>query len=718
MAGRDRFLSTSWYRVAGLKLRLREHVTTRMHRYRGQLWYVIGDGVRNRVHRVSPSGYMLVAAMDGTRTLDSLWSDAAVSLGEQAATQDQVIELLGQLHSNDLIAADVTPESRDLFERQDKANRSTFVQWLLNPLAMRFPLLDPNEFLTRTLPFVRPFLGRLAGIVWLAVVLTAVVLAGQHWTDLTQNVDDRVLEPGNLLLIAGLYPVIKLLHEFGHGYTTRAHGGECHELGVMLLVLLPMPYVEVSSAAGFRSKWTRCLVGAAGIMVELFIAAVALFVWLTIEPGFARAVAFNVMLTASVSSLLFNGNPLLRYDGYYVLSDLIEVPNLATRGRQYWSHLMRRYAFGTKDMEDFAATRGERIWFISYLPIATAYRLSVTVGIALFLMGKYLAVGVLLALWGVTMGILLPVGKGLWSVISSPAYLRNRFRALSVCCGLAVVAIAFLFQLPMPLHTTADGVVWLADDAFVRAGADGFVTAVRTTPGSLVSRGDIVVESVDPDLAAQVKLLLAKETELVAKLDSVRFTDRITAYVTEAELSAVRAERSRDEHQAALLTMRADRDGVFTMPDPDDAPGRYLKRGDTVAYVLPRGGATTIRTVITQQDIDLVRNHAVSTRIILSDGRNQPIDVIAVRQVPGGQNQLPNAALGPSGGGDNTVDPHDDHGMKTLNHVFQVDLDLTTPVPNAGFGGRAFIRFDHRWEPLGWQIWRRARQLLLSRVEI
>ncbi len=718
MAASERFLSMSWYRVAGLKPRLREHVTVRMHRYRGQLWYVIGDGIRNRVHRVSPAGYMLVASMDGTRTLDSLWSDAAISLGEQAASQDEVIQLLGQLHSNDLIAGDVPPESRELFERQDQATRSKVLQWLMNPLAMRFSLIDPNNFLTRTLPFVRPLVGRLGGILWLLAVLPALVLAAVHWSELTENIDDRVLPPSNLLLIAAIYPVIKLLHELGHGYTTKAHGGDVHELGVMLLVLLPMPYVEVSSAAGFRSKWTRCLVGAAGIMVELFIAALALYVWLAVEPGFVRAIVFNVMLTASVSSVLFNGNPLLRYDGYYVLADAIEVPNLALRGRQYWSYLMRRYAFRTEGLTDYPATRGERFWFLFYIPLATIYRITVVVGIALFLMAKYLAAGVILALWGITTGILLPVGKGLWSVLSSPVYLRNRLRAVSVSFGATAVAVVVLFRLPMPLHTTTEGVVWLDDNAVVRAGADGFVTAVLATPGSAVTRGQILIESVDPDLAAQVTYLGAKEAELGAKLDSVRFSDLVTAYVTEAELNAVRVERKRDETQVALLRIRAGIDGIFVMADPGDAPGSFFKRGDTVAYVLPQSGASTIRATITQDDIDLVRGHARSVRIILADRRDLPIDVRAVREVPAGQGKLPTAALGSTGGGDTMVDPRDEHGMTTLNRVFQVDLELAAPVPNAGFGGRAYIRFDHQLEPLGWQLWRRARQLLLSRVEI
>ena len=717
MAASERFLSPSWYRVATLKPRLRENLTVRMHRYRGQLWYVIGDGVRNRVHRLSPAAYVLVASMDGTRTLDSLWTDAAVTLGEQAPSQEQVIELLGQLHGNDLIAGDVPPDVRDLFDRQNKINRNKALQWVMNPLALRFPLIDPDRFLTWSLPAVRWLFSRFGVALWLATVVPALVLAARFWPELTENVSDRVLGAGNLLLIAAIYPVIKLLHELGHGYTTKAHGGDVHELGVMLLVLLPVPYVEVSAAAGFRSKWTRCAVGAAGIMVELFIAALAMFTWLLVEPGLVRALAFNVMLTASVSSLLFNGNPLLRYDGYYILADAIEVPNLALRGRQYWLYLLRRYVFRVQNMRAFSATPGERAWFIGYVPVATIYRLTVTFGIALFLMAQYRAVGVALALWGLATGVLVPIGRGLWSLLSSPEYMRHRVRLVTLSGAAVTAVVLLLLRVPLPLHTGAEGVVWLSDDAILRAGTDGFVTRVQAAPGNVVTRGQVLIDSADPELVAQLRTLRGKETELTAKLDSVRFSDRVDAIVTEAELKAVRTERALAERRTALLQVRAGADGVLALADPDDLPGRFVKRGEVLGYVLPASGARTIRATVAQDDIDLVRSHVRSTRIMLADGLDRPLDVAVVREVSTGSDRLPSAALGSVGGGAIAVDPRDDHGMTTLNRVFQFDLQLAEPLARAGFGGRAYVRFDHEWEPLGWQVWRRLRQLLLSRVE-
>jgi putative peptide zinc metalloprotease protein len=280
------------------------------------------------------------------------------------------------------------------------------------------------------------------------------------------------------------------------------------------------------------------------------------------------------------------------------------------------------------------------------------------------------------------------------------------------------VGLAVLFWLPAPLHTDAEGIVWLPDDAVVRAGTDGFIHEVRAVSGTVVTRGQTVVESIDPELTTRVTVLRARETELTAKLDAVRFSDRVEAVVTETELSAVRTERAREEHRAALLTARAGADGVFVMPSAADMPGRFVKRGDILGYTLPRDGARIVRATVSQEDIDLVRHNARQARIKLADHMDQGIAVRSIREVPAGKDQLPGSALGSGGGGATMVDPRDEHGLTALNRVFQIDLELSEPVPEAGYRGRAHVRFDHAWEPIGDQLWRRMRQLLLSRVEI
>jgi putative peptide zinc metalloprotease protein len=227
-----------------------------------------------------------------------------------------------------------------------------------------------------------------------------------------------------------------------------------------------------------------------------------------------------------------------------------------------------------------------------------------------------------------------------------------------------------------------------------------------------------VIESVDPDLATEVATLRGRETELTAKLDAVRFSDRVEATVTEAELTSVRTDLSQKQYFASKLKAQAETNGVFVMQKPDDAPGRFNNRGDILGYVLPQEGARIVRAAVSQENIDLVRHHVRDARIKLADRLGRPIEVRSIKEVPGGKDQLPSAAIGTEGGGSTMVDPRDTHGLTALNRVFLVDLELASPVPDAGFGGRAYVRFDHDWEPLGEQLWRRARQLLLSRVEI
>jgi putative peptide zinc metalloprotease protein len=194
-------------------------------------------------------------------------------------------------------------------------------------------------------------------------------------------------------------------------------------MGIMLLVLTPIPYVDASSASAFREKRKRVLVGGFGMIVELFVASLALFLWINAEPGTFRAILYNIVLIASVSTVLFNGNPLLRYDAYYILADLLEIPNLGTRGMQYMSYLLQRYLFGVPDLDPPLSTSGERFWFVTYTVASFIYRIFIYAAIILFIAGKFFVVGMLMAAWAVVTMIILPAGKSIKFLAScAPEY--------------------------------------------------------------------------------------------------------------------------------------------------------------------------------------------------------------------------------------------------------------------------------------------------------
>jgi putative peptide zinc metalloprotease protein len=712
------FLSSSWYRVARRRPKLRDHTSVHRHRYRGSIWYVVQDHATGRVHRLSPAGYMIVAAMDGVRTVDQLWHEVGANLTEEAPSQNDVIQLLGELNASDLLQTEVMPDSSALVERAARAGRSGWLGNVLYPLALRIPFWHPDRFFERTRPLANWLFGSPGTILWLLVVLPALLLTAQHWQELGAGASDRVLAADNIVPLALIYLLLKAMHEFGHGFAVKAFGGAVHEFGVMILVFAPLPYVDASAASGFRSKWRRALVGAAGMIVEVFFAALALYVWLAVEPGVVRALAFDAMVVAGVSTLVFNGNPLLRYDGYYILADLLEIPNLAQRATRYWGYLVDRYVFRTDGLKDFVATDGERIWLLLYAPAAFLYRQAVMLTIAVFIASQYLAVGVAIAVWCLLTGIALPIGKALWLVLASPRLHRNRSRAVTATFGSILGAAIVLFLIPAPFYTTTEGVVWLPENAVVRAGTDGFLRALLVEPGKIVTAGEALVESEEPAFKAELEILRARVGELETRLATERFADRSRSEITTTELGQARAELATATGRAERLIVRSHSDGAFAVMKPQDLPGRFLREGQQIGYVLPTG-SRMVRATIRQDDIDLVRYRLRSTVVKLAERLDATLPAEIVREVPAGRDDLPSKALGGTGGGALAVDPGDPQGTKTLQRVFQVDIALPeNAAAAAAFGSRAYVRFNHDWEPAGLQIWRRMRQLLLSRLQL
>jgi putative peptide zinc metalloprotease protein len=486
----EAFLSPIWYRVAELRPRLRAHVSVHRHRYRGQPWYVLHDHGAGRVHRFTPAAYLLIGRLDGNRSVDAVWRSVAETRDEDAPSQDDVIRLLSRLHQQDLIQYQGSPDVSELLQRYDRQSRQLVKQNLLNPVSIRVPMWDPDAFLSKTLPFVRPLLGWIGLLLWLVVVSAGAVTAGLQWERLTFDIADRMLAAENLLIALITYPLLKAAHELMHGYLAKQWGAEVREMGIMFLVFFPVPYVDASAAAAFRNKWRRAAVSAGGIIVELFVASIAIMVWANAEQGFVSALAYNLVLIGGISTLLVNGNPLLKFDGYYILTDIIEIPNLGNRSNEYLGYLIQRYIFGAKRLRRKPATPGERVWFLLYAPTAFCYRLFVMIGIALFVASQYFIVGVLIALWSVFNAVVKPLLKHIRYVMTSPKLRKVRPRAQRWTFGTMAAAVAIILAVPLPLRTDAEGVIWLPDEAHVRSGTTGFVEEVTAQRGDQVEGGD------------------------------------------------------------------------------------------------------------------------------------------------------------------------------------------------------------------------------------
>ncbi len=711
------FLSASWYRVAALTPRLRSHIHIQRQHFRGRPWYVVRDMASGKLHRFSPGTCHVLQLMDGRRTLDEIWHAAAEALGAAAPTQDEIIQLLAKLHAGDLLQTDLPPDTFELTERGAKQRRQKLIQNIRNPMSIRISLWDPDAFLTRSLPMVGWIFGIPGLLLWALVVASGSVLVAMHWNELTANLGDRVLATDNLLLLLFVFPLIKVLHELGHGYAVKWGRGETHEMGVMFLVLMPVPYVDATASGAFQDKWQRVLVGAAGMMVELFLAALAVFIWVLAEPGLLHSAAYNVIFVAGVSTLLFNGNPLLRFDGYYILADLIEIPNLALRTNEYWQWLAKRHLFGARALERPASTRGERVWFGLFGPASFVYRIFVTVSIVLFIAGKFFFIGVTLAIWGVVAMFVLPLAKLVIFVMRNMEIQRQRQRALLVTFGGFTVLLLALFVVPVPLHTNSEGVVWVPEDAELRAGDSGFVTRIPASSDAQVKQGELLLVTRAPELEVDAAVRRERVHRLEVQYTDQMFENRLEAAVILEDLARERSGLARAEERLGEQFLTAGVSGRVKLTRSEDLPERYVKKGELLGYVLA-GPPRVVRAVVSQDDIALVRGRLNGVEVKIADRLQMTFSAHVIREVPGGQDRLPSKALSLAGGGISATDPRDPEGLRTLERVFQMDLEVPASIGDVQLGTRVYVRFQHGSEPLAQQWGRRLRQLFLARFDV
>lgn len=706
----------AWQRVALLKPRLCDHIEIHRHEYRGQIWHLYQDRVTGRNHRFNGTAHLAIGLMDGRHTVTAIDASLHELLGERAPQRKDLVRMLVKLYGSDLLQTNVEPDAETLKKRVAVPRLGTLLKRFANPLAWRFRLLDPDRFLTRAMPRLAWMFRGWVAAVWAVTVLLAMVLAHAYWPELSAAVSTDALSPWNLALLFAIYPLVKLLHEFGHAFAVKRWGGEVHEMGVMLLVFVPIPYVDASSASAFPERYRRVVVSAAGIMVELFLAALGLFVWLIVEPGLVSSIALNVMLIGSVSTLLFNGNPLLRYDGYYVLSDLAGMPNLAKRANQQLGYLAQRYIFGIDDAVSPATSRGEPLWLTLYAVSSFSYRMMVLSVIVLMVIERFLVAGVMLAALVISTQIVRPMVRHVRFLLTDPRIRRRRTRALAMSSAMSLSLAALLFVMPVPHGTVSEGVIWVPENAQLRAATDGFVTAVRVESGQVVRADQPLVEIEDPLLEAQVKVLEARVRELRSQYTAHRATDRVQSRIFAEQIAAAEASLVHARERLDSLVIRSPGDGRLVIPQHRDLPGVFVHHGDLIGYIVDPDEVVA-RVVVSQDDVGLLRDtRGVEVRVAGRIG--EPVPATMQRIVPSASTALPSAALGQRGGGSIQTDPADGSGLTALTSLFQAEIGLPASLPGIGVGQRVHVRFDHGTRPIAQQWYRSLRQLFLRHFDV
>ncbi len=585
-----------------------------------------------------------------------------------------------------------------------KSNR-----WL-SPFAIRFALFDPDRLLRKTAHLYRPLFTPAALYIWSGLVMLALATAALNWHALGEHGAARFSDPRNLLWYWLLYPLVKGLHEFGHACATRRWGGPVHEMGIMLLVFFPVPYVDSSAANRFGSRSRRIVVCASGIMVEAFLASCALLVWANTDHGLLHDLAFDIVVIGGISTLLFNANPLLRFDGYYLLSELIQIPNLGTRSDQYLAYLFKHHLLGLPGVQNPVSARGEEKWLVSYGICSRIYRVLITLLIAFWVAAEFLIIGALLALWAVIGQIVYPLARSFSRLVPLVVRARRSGRLVAALSLISALLLAGLL-LPVSHSTYAEGIVGLPENAVIRAGADGIVSRLLATDGNPVERGTVVLQLENLELEAKRDDLLARLEETRARQQQAFLRDRTRADILKTKASALEADIEDVQDQLEDLAVVSAADGVLSLPSASDLPGRYINRGDVIGYVAGNG-QTSALVVIPQRDIDTVRRNLQEIEVRISGRPSETFGAAFLRELPQGIDRLPDRMLASSG--QVVVDTRDASGTRLLSNVFLLEIALSQQLPVNYLGQRLYVRFVHPRESLGKRLLRRLDQFMLQ----
>ncbi len=700
---RSQLLSNDWHRVAHLRPRFSPQVEIALHEYQGQPFYVLLDHASGQSFRVSQGVYLVLNRFDGECTVDQLWHALARDNHPDLPPQDELIELISSLFESNLLRLDDQPKSHRLARLQIDKARLFWKQLIKSPISPKIPLFNPGPFLRRTAWLGRFLYSPIGYLTFGALLLWAGLQAVDHWDALTRNMTDRALAPDNLLILLLVYPVVKTLHEFSHGWAVQRFGGQANEMGIMFLLFIPVPYIDASWANFFRHHHRRAIVSLAGIMAELGLGAVALLLWTQADPGLWRAVLFNVVTICTISTVFFNGNPLLRFDAYYALADLLQMPNLATRGNQWVARHWRRLLGLHPGAQLEAVGPAEKTGLVSYAIVSFIYRLFVTFGIAVILIDKLPVVGQFLAAWAIIMALLWPAFNGLRKLWRESRQARRKPVLLTRLLLLGATALALLLVVPLPSTTTFPALVANRETASVVVDSEGPLTAIAVQDGQWVTP-DTLLAQLDPDrLRAEADATASRlqATEAKIRIQLAGQEAGLTG-VIRTEFRALQAAQQQLRQQVAAARVTAHSEGRWVFASPRPGLGQVMRRGQLLGYIDQPGQRQLVGVIPDSARNQLARGTpSAEFRVVSMPAVQRAVQRMQV--FPNATHQLPDDKLAEQAGGHVLTRPgKPGEAPQSVEPVIWFRADAA--LDDLKLGEQVLVKLHHPAQPIGFRI--------------
>ena len=701
----------SWYRLSGSRIALRASVRVRRQMYRGVLWYVLFEPFTNKYYRLPPDAYEFVSRLGMHKTVGEIWTDLLNSGAEDVPGQGEVIEMLAQLYQANMLLYEGADDGAKLFERDKKNTQKKVKSSLLNIFFLRIPIFDPEPLLKRFKWVGSLFFSKFFFVVWLATIAVAVKFGIENF-DALKDQAQGLLAPSNIGWVYVCTVLVKILHELGHSFAVKKYGGEVHTIGIMFMLLVPLPYMDATASWAFRKKRHRAFVGAAGMLCEFFIASVALIIWANVGGGFVKGIMYNVLVMSSISTVLFNINPLMRFDGYYILTDLLDMPNLQQHSVQHLKYLLERFAFRKEDAQKIATSWSEAVIYTVYGISSAIYRFFLFTGFIIAISQHYLILSVIMGAMLLLSMVVMPVGRFLKYVFYSPGLMRVRLRAVSLSVSFFAVVFGALFYIPVPDTFTAPGVLesGLYENTIVAT--SGRVAKSYHTSGDRVVRGDTLVVLENEEIGFQLEEKNSEINEALQEYYRALNETPENMHPLEKRIEVLRQELDELKRQRDRLVMVAGIGGIWNAEDVDDFEGKWVMKGDSLGMLLDTSSFDFV-AVVSQEEVSRLftgRPARVSVRLKGEAFREMPVD--SVYAIPASVDKLPSAALSWQGGGDIETRMGQNASEITAEPVYLVRASVHTDGVSAMHGRSGKIRFHLGDVPLAVQGIRKVEQAL------
>ena len=714
------------FELGETRLALRDDLRFSAQRGRHSKTFLIEDCASGEFYRIGEAEYTFLSLLDGKTTLASALATTCSIVGAKAFDEQDAATICKWLVDTGLAATRASTAASRIKNRRDESDSAKLLG-LLNPISIRIPLFNPDRFVAAANRAIGWIISKPAAVVWFVVCLYAAVSLAANF-DRFGGGNVEVFSRNNWLLLGVTWMVLKLVHEFAHALTCRRFGGRVRNCGVLFLLMIPLPFVDVTSAWRFANKYHRILVSAAGMIAEVFLAAIATLVWLQVDAGIVSQVAANVMFAASVNTLFFNANPLMKFDGYHMLSDYLEMPNLTKYGNQHVMGVCRKLFLGLPAAPiPWAGLRGAIVKVYGFASLV--WKILICVSLVFGAANLFPGFGFLIALFAVVLWLAMPIAKFAKYLIFGTEFEqpgRVRFATVFLSCLMVLVFLGSL--VPSPTVVTSPIVIDYQPLATIRSETTGFVRQIHVSPQQIVAAGDLLVTMHNPQLDSRM-------AETQSRLQSAKLT--AAAHQEERKIGAWQIEQQTIvslEKQLAETSLSIDRltitapfDGQVIMHDGSELLGTYVTPGRELLAIGDPARKEAV-ALVSQSDARSLRD-AVGQSVQLKIWGQAGTIAGTVREVvPKLRSDLPHFSFAGMYGGPLTVVDRtqytseeattpDASQLVLIQPRYAMHIKLDAPTANklrSGQNGVAYLRT--RTGPIGNYFWQRTQTWLQNRV--